>query len=295
MSAKVAFLTGASGYIGRQLTAKLLAEGWIVHVLSRQNDHAGDVVVHFYDGSTESVVKAIEVSRPSVIFHLASLYLTDHKSKDVLPLINSNILLGTQVLEGMTASGVTRIVNVGTSWQRYSESNHSPVNLYAATKQAFEDILAYYADAHQIACITLKLYDTYGPGDWRPKIVNLLISAAKTGEQIKLSPGEQKLHLVHISDVVDGFLNAARKLETGALMGKHQIYELPSLHPCSVLELVEIIEKIKGCSLNVVWGGRAYRQREVMNPVVEEKKLSDWYEEINLNAGIKELLECQSK
>src|SRR4051812_1833664 len=100
---------------------------------------AGWDVEQFDRGSTERIVARLKACKPDVVFHLASLFVSDHRVQDVQNLVESNLLFGTQLLEAMAQAGVKRIINTGTSWQ----CPH-PFNLYAATKQAFESILGYY-------------------------------------------------------------------------------------------------------------------------------------------------------
>ena len=131
------------------------------------------------------------------------------------PLVDSNVLVGTQVAEAMLRAGCRGIVNTGTSWQRDARGAYDPVCLYAATKQAFEDVLTYYVSAEGFAATTLRLYDTYGPDDPRPKLVNALAGALRSGTPLSLSPGEQLLDLVHIDDVTAAFAAAGRRLLDG--------------------------------------------------------------------------------
>ena len=74
----------------------------------------------------------------------------------------------------MINAGCYRMVNTGTSWQHYENSDHRPSNLYAATKQAFEEILNFYATAYPLRVCSLHLSDTYGPNDIRPKLFGFL-------------------------------------------------------------------------------------------------------------------------
>jgi nucleoside-diphosphate-sugar epimerase len=62
----------------------------------------------------------------------------------------------------MQAAGIRRLVNAGTTWQHYLGQVYDPVNLYAATKQAFEAILKFYTSTRDFQAITLELTDTYG-------------------------------------------------------------------------------------------------------------------------------------
>ena len=292
-----ALITGAAGFIGGALTRRLLADGWEVQALLGRTcrrealaDVAGSVRVHDHDGSVLGMLGILQEARPDVVFHLASLFLSDHRPEDLEGLVTSNILFSTQLVEAMVAQRVMRLVNTGTSWQHYGTPGYRPVNLYAATKQAFEDILAYYHDALGLSCITLKLYDTYGPGDQRRKLINILLDAARTGEPLAMSPGEQQLELTHIADVVAAFARAAEllleseesRLESYLVRGTR----------LTVRDLVAKVAQITGRPIQVQWGSRPYRPREVMVPVVagEGDLISSWRPRVELNEGLSQLL-----
>jgi nucleoside-diphosphate-sugar epimerase len=212
---------------------------------------------------------------PDIVFHLASLVVGEHSADDVDPLVQSNILFGTQLLEAMALAGVSGIVNTGTYWQHYEGREYSPVSLYAATKQAFQDILQFYCEARGLCAVTLELSDTYGPGDNRPKLLSLLDRAARTGETLQMSPGEQLLDLLHVDDVVHGYEVAADGLLAGHLPSPSQ-YRLSSGSLVQLKDIVELYRQATGHTVSVVWGGRPYRAREVMEPRSPVPLLPGW-------------------
>lgn len=294
---KVALVTGASGFIGKHLCRLLLQREWAVHTIVRPTtnisellEFAGDrIVCHSYDGTNDRLINIIGDVQPTVVFHLASLFLASHQFKDIAPLISSNLIFSTQLVEAMVQNKVYSLVNTGTSWQHYQNDTYNPVNLYAATKQAFQDILRYYQETTPLNVITLKLFDTYGPGDPRPKLINLLHKAAATGETVKLSPGAQYLDLVYIDDAIAAFLLAADYLIS------HQFqycgeYMISSAERVNLKQLVGIFENVLGKKLNIQWGALAYRPREVMNPWSTGKVLPGWISEIRLKEGLYNLL-----
>lgn len=132
------------------------------------------------------------------VVHLASQFIAEHTSEDIEGLIVSNILYGTYILDASIQADVQWFLNTGTFWQHYHGSSYDPVNLYAATKQAFEDIAKFYVEAHDLRFCTLKLCDTYGPGDTRQKIFNLFERSEASGEVIEMSAGEQLIDIVHV-------------------------------------------------------------------------------------------------
>src|SRR5207253_7485593 len=121
---------------------------------------------------------------------------------------HSNLLFATQLADAVTAAGVGRFVNTGTAWQHYQDAEYDPVCLYAATKQAFDDILRFYRERYGLRVVTLELSDTYGPGDPRRKLLSLLVDQVKNPQSLSMSAGEQRIGLVYISDVIDAFIRA---------------------------------------------------------------------------------------
>lgn len=284
-------VTGASGYIGANLVKRLVAQGHDVHIVVRQGSSTrliaselAALTVHVHDGSTQSMLDIVGAARPHTVFHLASLFLAQHRASDVEALITSNVLFSTQLVEAMAAHGVTDLINTGTSWQHYEGQDYLPVNLYAATKQAFEAVLAYYTEAQGLKVSSLILFDTYGPHDPRAKLMALLWKTALTQQPISMSPGEQQIDLVYIDDVIDAFLMAARLLP-GQAQG-HRRYGVSSGHPLPLKDLVAAFERTTGLSLPIDWGGRPYRPREVMTTWVPHECVPGWRARTPLEAGV---------
>lgn len=289
---RVALVTGATGFVGGHLARRLLADGWETHAIVRPSSNAtilcevlGSGNVHVHDGRTMGLIDILRSVRPDIVFHLASLVVAEHSTDDVDPLVQSNILFGVQLLEAMTVAGVSDIVNTGTTWQHYEGREYSPVSLYAATKQAFQDILLFYCEVRGLRAVTLELPDTYGPGDKRPKLLSVLNRAARSGETLQMSPGEQLLDLVHVDDVVRGYGVAADGLLSGHLPSPSR-YRLSSESLVRLKDVVELYRQATGHSVSVAWGGRPYRVREVIEPVSPVPVLPEWQPCISLRDGL---------
>lgn len=292
MTAPRALVTGASGFVGGHLARRLVAEGWDVHALVRPSSGATPEGArrHVHDGSTASMHSLVAAARPEVVFHVASLVVVQHRPEDVAPLVEANVLLGAQLCDAMAAAGVKRLVHAATSWQHYQDADYQPVNLYAATKQAFADLARYYAEARGLTAVALELFDTYGPGDPRPKLVNLLARAAREGTPLSLSPGEQVLDLVHVDDVAEAFLGAAR-VDT---QEPAPAFALTSGARLTLRELVALFSRVAGRELPVTFGARPYREREVMTPWSRGRPLPGWHARVSLEDGLRALLRAAS-
>lgn len=292
-----ALVTGATGFVGSHLVRALVHIGWEVHILVRPSSdlsalkaERASVKVHLHDGSMQGLTTILIEAAPDVVFHLASCFISEHKSDDVGTLIAANILFSAQLVESMAVARVRCLVNTGTAWQHFQDAPYSPVCLYAATKQAFEAIMQYYVEAYEFRVITLKLFDTYGPEDHRPKLFSLLMKAARSTEPLAMSAGEQYLDLVYIDDVIEAYMSAAKRL-LQASYALHEIYAVSSNAPIPLRDVVELYERVKKTRLNIAWGAKSYRRREPMRPWSGGIALPGWKPRVPLNEGIAQLPE----
>jgi nucleoside-diphosphate-sugar epimerase len=261
-------VTGVTGFIGMNLL-KALNDKYVVYVLVRPTTDLSKVStehIFVFDDNIVELSNYLRTNKIRGIVHLASLYITQHQPMQIKDLILSNVYLGAALLEAAVEANVKWFLNTGTIWQNYipDSQEYCPVNLYAATKQAFIDMAKYYTEISELKFCTLKLCDTYGPDDTRPKILTLFKRIAETGETLDMSPGEQLIDLVYIDDVVDGFEHLILMLENDACIKND--YVLSSGHPIRLKDLASMYEEITGKVLNINWGGRRYKQREVMIP-----------------------------
>lgn len=272
-------VTGATGFVGSNLCRKLLEKNFEVFILVRKSskfDYLEDIKnklnIFIWDENIDELIEKLKKIEIKAVFHLASFIKTEHKKEEVEGLINSNILYGTKLLEAMKYIGIKIFINTETYWQHYNSDEYNPVDLYAATKEAFEKIIKYYVEAEGIRCITLKLFDTYGENDKRPKLINLLNKFADEGKELDMSLGEQKLDLVHIDVVTDTFIKAYELLKNNEEI-KNEVYGVSSGKQTSLRKIVENFEKKTGKKLKINWGTRPYRKREIMEPVRSLKHL----------------------
>lgn len=273
-------ISGATGFIGKHLVRRLVEENHIVHTIVRPCPEIN------------SLIASMEKEKFDGIIHLASFFLAKHESKDIESLIDSNITLGTKLLEAATRSRVSWFINTGTFWQHYKNKNYNPVNLYAATKQAFEDVAKYYIETSNLNFVTLELSDTFGPEDTRPKIFNLWLKASKNKETLDMSPGKQTLDINYIDDVVGGYMQMIGLLSRDkkrSLRGKK--FSLNSTKRYTLRELASVFEKVTKTKLNINWGKKEYRPREVMVPWNKGVKIPGWKPKISIEKGIRKMYE----
>lgn len=283
-------LTGATGFIGRHLFKSLMDKNHEVTILARSSSEtsfANKADILDSDQDFESLRDEISKFEFDGIIHLASLYINQHDPDDISDLIQSNILLGAKLIEIAKKETISWFINTGTLFQHYNNEEYNPVNLYAATKQAFEDLAKYYYETSDLNFVTLKLNDTYGANDTRKKIFNLWMEYANSGETLHMSPGEQKMELLYIEDVLRGFITLINLVESDykrRYCGKS--FSLPSEERISLKRLASIFEEVTGKSLDIKWGALNYRQRDVMEPADIIERLPGWKQRVFFAEGI---------
>ncbi len=180
-------------------------------------------------------------------------------------------------------------VNAGTAWQHVEGEPYRPKNLYAATKQAFEDVLRHYTERGQLRAVTLNLYDTYGPRDHRGKLLSALVGALRSGEQLAMGSGEQLVDFVHVDDVAAAFLHAA-DVARDSDGGTVSTFAISSGGPCRVRDVVELLGEVAGRPVPVRWGARPDRPGDMVTPWYAGVPLPGWRPTVGLREGLAALV-----
>lgn len=288
-------VTGASGFIGQNLIKIFLEKEYEIHVVVRPNSDTLSIdkraSVFIYSGKTDELISYCKAEKFDGIMHLASLFLASHTNNDIENLISSNIMFGTQLLEAAVQSKIKWFLNTGTFWQNYEDEVYNPVNLYAATKEAFENIAEFYIQTSDIIFTTVKLSDTFGPNDTRNKIFNFWGKIANSSEVLDMSAGEQIIDISYIEDVLNAFDIMIVNLNSKeAIRYNNKNYVVSNNERMSLKELSKVFEKATGKILNINWGGREYRQREVMKPYSKGEKVPNWEQKFSLEEAIKNVM-----
>ena len=277
-------VSGGNGFIGSSLIRCLLSKGIVVHAIVNENHQRLDAIlpeecIHILRGGAGSVVEIVTRVEPDTIFHLAAVYAEPVSARGVLSMINGNLTLGACLLFAATQCSQQPVfVNTGTYWQFDLNSAYSPNTLYAATKHAFQDILHFYRERFGVRSVTLILYDTFGENDTRPKLWHR-ITTALPGESLRLSPGDQTIHLIHIDDTVSAFFRAAELLHDHSAIGPR--YSVSSPKPVKLRSLVEELNTEGNLALDLQWGALPYWEGQILEPWVGET-LPGWAPKVEI-------------
>lgn len=266
---KRAIVTGASGFIGANLTRRLLQDGHDVHLLLREGylrwrieDIFKDVQIHIIDlndkAGIENVIKSIH---PELIFHIAA-YGNYSWQNNLDQIIQTNFIGTINLLEACLKVGFEAFVNTGSS-SEYGLKNYPPPeydslepnSYYAVTKASAALFCRYSAQKYKAHITTLRLYSVYGPYEEPERLIPTLIINGLNGKLPPLvNPGIAR-DFVYIDDVIDAYLLSALKKEKefGA------IYNIGSGIQVTIRELVETAMRVLKINVSPQWGSMQNR------------------------------------
>ena len=295
---KYAVVTGGLGYIGSKVVLLLASSEWEVICIVRPASNLAVLPIKdrmqfiYYDGTVESLSKLNWLPANRTVFlHLAARSTKAEEIENIDSLVMSNIEFGLNLSKFMVMNNYKKLIHAESYWQFDELGNIGGNCLYAATKSAFSLVLEYMSKCY-LNCLTLVLYDVYGPGDSRGKLINAIINKAPHMPAIAVTEGNQLIDYVHIDDVAKAFLVASELiLKDNSPVGflRHTVR---SMRPMSLRDYVELAAKATNKSLNVNWGGIPYPVYQIFKPWFPDKlmQLPDWRPIIRFEDGVKDLI-----
>lgn len=279
-------ITGITGFIGTGLAAKLTDDGCVVAGLVRPGKKNESKCFYEYDGTFSSVKNTIDLFKPQVIVHLATTYFSN-TSNIIDSLVSTNISLPFFLFEATKNTGV-KIVCAGSYWQFGNDEEFKSLDVYAATKTAADSLIEYYTFRENMRAVILYFYGTYGSNDKRGKVLDYILQSIISGEKFKLSPGEQKLNLVHIDDIVRAIQIIVN--DDDLISGKVHKFGVFSDSSYTLKEIISICQKYYDRPVSVEFGAIPYRERELMEPQYPYSTVPGWNESMNIKTYINTLL-----
>jgi nucleoside-diphosphate-sugar epimerase len=281
-------LTGGTGYIGRHLRALLAAQNVGLVLIGRPGIQAvaehGTETGLLWEDPKDLAQTLAKLNNP-VVINLAGHFVKSHTPSDINNIVAGNLTYPTQIFEACTLGGVTRLVNVGTSWEFSDKGAQEAFNLYAAVKAANAVVARWYAREAGLRIVNLKLNDTYGGEDTRLKLMPLLKKQAQAGTQVKLGFSGQRLNLLFIDDVLSGILAA---VERTAHIDKGNVQEtfLLADETVSLGDLVARIQSGPAPNLNVAFQSTAPEGATLRDVWDDAPRLTGWKPAVNLDDGL---------
>lgn len=289
-------VTGSTGFVGRNLVPALLKDQHQILELTRSKEKSfslfNDLTIKHQISDDQTDLKtAIQQFNPEIVIHLAAMLTASDDYEIMNKLIDSNITFLCRVLDALKEINLKLFVNTGTFAEYFNgDGILQPAYFYAATKTASRAFLDYYSKAYNFKQTTVVPYTIYGQQDSQKKIIDIILDSIESDIPIDLSPGEQILDFIHIEDVIKLFLRIIEK--TDSLPQKSNILAGTG-KGTSLKQLAKIIEEITGEKTKINWGGKPYRNSDVMYAVADTNYIYDLLNllpKVSINLGLRKYI-----
>lgn len=290
MSGETVLVTGATGYIGSVLLESLRTDN-DVHALvrDRRRDSGAletpGVRFHTFGPDLDEVETVVDAISPGVLFHLATLY-SRHDPASVSQMVDANVKFGAAVLNAVSHQSECDVVLVGSHFQ-FVGSPPVPSSLYAATKNALCEIAAYFGRERGMRWIQAVLYDVYGPGDPRPKLVTTVLNSLRTGEPLSLPEPQPLHHFVYVDDVVEALIAARVDLCSDLMTNGRSVF-VTSNRPATPEELLATASRVAGVEPTLSDDRFKLLPGAPMRPI-DGPRPKDWQPTVDLATGIERI------
>jgi nucleoside-diphosphate-sugar epimerase len=220
MASASALVTGASGFIGAHLVARLLSEGCRVTVLARSSsvlpaEWCDRVRVIRSEDLSESHLRQVLDTPVETVFHLAA-YGVRPDCRDIGEMLRINVELPATLVR-LCGDWRARMIMAGTFSEYRSPPAQSQLQedspleqgkLYGSSKAAGGLMASAIAHAGGVGFRLLRLFKVYGAGEAPHRLLPALVSGLGKQERVAISAGKQVLDFVYIDDVVEAMLRS---------------------------------------------------------------------------------------
>lgn len=233
-------MTGGTGFVGKNLTQKLLEEGHDVSVTSFSGENFPEGVCGIYSGDLTEIN-----DRFDVVFHQAAN--NDTRDMDYVRMFRANVYDPIIMFNNLRKAGCVKFVYAsstavyGNSPAPYTEDTPvDPLNPYAESKLAFDQFAMDFAKKTGTSVIGFRYCNVYGKGEEhkgsRMSMISQIYNKARKDEVVNLfKDGNQRRDWVHVSDVVKVNRLAMMSSKTG-------IYNIGGGASYTFKEVVQAIE-----------------------------------------------------
>lgn len=286
-------VTGASGFVGRQVVESLQASGKQIFAVSRQAPaHARDKAQWVEIDLLETVAakELVASIRPTHMIHLAwcaspGTYLT---SPDNLRWLEASL----ELLREFAQSGGERVVGVGTCLEYDLSAGElcvegitplAPSTLYGACKQALGTVMVQAAAVLGLSSSWVRLFHLYGPHEHPDRLVPAVINSILKGKEIRLNQANRKLDYLAVVEAGHAITAVLRSDFEGAVnVGSGQVV--------TVREVAEVIARAKGREELLRYDGAMAGEEMLAPDTARLNKEIGWAPSTTLQEGLLQTL-----
>jgi len=303
-------VTGAGGFIGSRLVEKLTLNGARVRAFVRYTSRAE---VGLLKQLPPEVLTNIEIIRGDLrdfsaveqaakgvdtIFHLGALISIPYSYVHPVETVQTNVIGTMNILEACRKVGA-KLVHTSTS-EVYGTALRVPIDEehplqgqspYSASKIGADKLVESYWRSFDVPAITIRPFNTYGPGQSNRAVIPTIITQALSGDVVRLGNLEAIRDFTYLDDTVEGFLLGGQ-----ADLWNGETYNLGTGEEIAIGVVAELIFKIMGkqSEIQVEPGRLRPEKSEVLRLISDNRKARmnlNWQPKVGMEEGLRRTIE----
>lgn len=307
---KKVFITGYEGFLGSNLTRRLLNYGAKIIGLDIRTNRKYTILeksdfkkIKVIKGSVETyklVKNILRRDEIEIIFHLAAQAIVGKSLKNPSRTFSTNIKGTWNILEASRGNNGIKAIIIASSDKAYGIHSKLPYKEdaplagsypYDASKSC-ADLLAHtYSNTYHLPVCITRCGNIFGPGDFNfSRIVPDTVRSALRDKTLDIrSNGKFTRDYIYVEDVIDGYLFLAKKMQKLKLSG--EAFNFSNEQPLSVLELISTIYKLakKGPNYKILNIAKCEIEHQYLS-AAKAKKLLGWKAKHSLFKGLKQTI-----
>ena len=261
MDRRVAWVTGAQGFVGHHLCAALHESGWVVMRFGRDTAAGNHSAV--LPLSAPGFIRAVALQgMPERVFHLAGGATVGQSLADPLGDFDNNVRTTALVLDAVRQFCPNSPVILASSAAVYGSSYPGaiptdavlqPYSPYGHHKRMAEQLALAYAESFGLRLSVLRLFSIYGPGIRKQLLFDICTQLAKGDGPVRLGgTGRERRDWCHVADVV-----RAMTALTSPLAGQVETLNLGTGQGLAIHDVASLLIQVWGGTRQIVFSGQS--------------------------------------
>jgi UDP-glucose 4-epimerase len=300
-----ALVTGCAGFIGSQLTERLLKEGYGVIGIDCFTDYYSRAIKEEniatmlkyknFELVEEDLLSIDEYPEVDYVFHLAAqagVRASWGKSFEIYT--KNNVQATQKLLEFYKNPSIKRFVYASSSsvygdaeLPMREDSLLKPVSPYGVTKLAGENLCYLYYKNYGVPTIALRYFTVYGPRQRPDMAIHKFVKAILNNEKITVyGDGTQTRDFTYVEDAIEANMLAARS----NIVGK--VFNIGGGSRISVNELIKQMEEMVDRKADIEYIEEQKGDvRDTWADVSKAREILHWVPKVDINSGLKRFIE----